>query len=218
MHQQFRSSVGSTILHHKFLSSTRLSSLHHRSFSSSSSSSSSPSQAQHVHYDTTSSYLRPIYPPAPTATSSHLSSSQSPEAALAETKSLLSSSSRILVLTGAGISTESSVPDYRSPGRPPHRPTSHQQFLKSFQARQRYWARSLAGYTRMVLAKPNLGHTAIARGQNLYNKVLGVITQNVDPLHERAGSKNVLHLHGTLDSVKCMSCGHTTPRDIFQER
>jgi len=85
-----------------------------------------------------------------------------PDELLREAKHLLRGCRNLLVLTGAGISTESGVADYRSPGRPPHRPTSHQQFMSSHLTRQRYWARSLQGYQTLAFAQPNGGHYALA--------------------------------------------------------
>jgi NAD-dependent deacetylase sirtuin 4 len=138
---------------------------------------------------------------------------------LEQARELLSNCRNLLVLTGAGISTDSGVADYRSPGRPPHRPTSHQQFMASHLTRQRYWARSLQGYETLANAAPNAGHFAIAHAEKQgAGTVKGVITQNVDHLHEAAGSSNVLHLHGTIENVRCMSCGAISSRAEYQKR
>ena len=127
---------------------------------------------------------------------------------------------RVFVAVAAAVatlqSTESGVPDYRSPGRPPHRPTSHQQFMSSHLTRQRYWARSLQGFDTLALSKPNGGHVALAYSARHGGPVKHVITQNVDNLHEEAGSPSVLHLHGTINSVRCMSCDAVSSRAEYQ--
>jgi len=137
---------------------------------------------------------------------------------LDDAKALLSGCRNVLVLTGAGISTESGVADYRSPGRPPHRPTSHQQFMASHLTRQRYWARSLLGFETLAGAEPNAGHLALAHCEKNGGAVKHIITQNVDLLHERAGSSDVLHLHGTIENMRCMGCGHISNRAAYQKR
>lgn len=129
---------------------------------------------------------------------------------------LLRSRTRILAITGAGISTESGVPDYRSPGRPPHRPTSHQQFMASHATRQRYWARSIRGFDTLAESMPNAGHYALAAAE-AHGRMVGIITQNVDALHEKAGSQSVLHLHGTVEHMRCMSCAAISSRKQFQD-
>ncbi len=115
---------------------------------------------------------------------------------------------RLAVLTGAGVSTASGIPDYRDDGgdwkRPP--PMQHQVFMASHAARQRYWARALVGFRTLQEARPNAAHTALARLEAL-DHVSGVITQNVDGLHQQAGSRRVIDLHGRADIVRCMSCG-----------
>ncbi|EDQ90654.1 uncharacterized protein MONBRDRAFT_15984 [Monosiga brevicollis MX1] len=123
----------------------------------------------------------------------------------------------VCVLTGAGISTDSGIPDYRSPGRPPHRPLQHLEFLGSHERQQRYWARSLYGYPRIRDTMPNVGHQAINELQRR-GLVGAIITQNVDGLHQRAGSQHVIDLHGRLDQVKCMNCHSITTRDELQSR
>ncbi|MEQ6890169.1 NAD-dependent protein deacetylase [Halomonas sp. CS7] len=115
---------------------------------------------------------------------------------------------RLAVLTGAGISTASGIPDYRDDQgdwkRPP--PMQHQAFMGSHAARQRYWARALIGFRTLQEATPNVAHAALARLEAL-GHVNGVITQNVDGLHQRAGSRRVIDLHGRADRVRCMGCG-----------
>jgi len=112
----------------------------------------------------------------------------------------------IAVLTGAGISTDSGIPDYRGKGTTPKQhPMTFDSFMGSFAAQQRYWARSYVGWSRIHLAKPNAGHFALALAEKM-GDVAGIITQNVDGLHQVAGSKNVFELHGRLDQVRCMQC------------
>ncbi|MBK4346887.1 Sir2 family NAD-dependent protein deacetylase [Lacisediminihabitans changchengi] len=122
----------------------------------------------------------------------------------------------IAVLTGAGVSTDSGIPDYRGEGAPPRNPMTFQQFLSDAAYRQRYWAGSHLGWRRFDGARPNDGHRTIAAMENA-GLVNGVITQNVDGLHLRAGSQRVVDLHGTMDRVRCLTCGQTFARaDIAQ--
>lgn len=125
---------------------------------------------------------------------------------------------RFTVLTGAGISTESGIPDYRSP-RPGPRPApmQHDTFVRDADARRRYWARSAAGYPRVASAKPNAAHRALAELEDA-GLVTGIITQNVDGLHQRAGSRRVVELHGALCRVRCLACGDVVSRDDVQDR
>jgi len=111
----------------------------------------------------------------------------------------------ILALTGAGISTDSGIPDYRGQGRVARHPMTFDAFMGSQEARVRYWARSFVGWSRINEAAPNEGHFALAEAENLGN-VSQIITQNVDGLHQRAGAKRVIDLHGRLDRVRCMQC------------
>lgn len=120
----------------------------------------------------------------------------------------------VFALTGAGMSTDSGIPDYRGPGSPPRNPMTYQQFIGSERARARYWARSYVGWSRFDKAKPNAGHFALA---SLQSRLTGVVTQNVDGLHEEAGSANVVDLHGRLDRVVCLECGTTFDRDVVQQ-
>lgn len=114
----------------------------------------------------------------------------------------------VLVLSGAGISTESGIPDYRGEGGSlsRHTPMTYQDFTGGAQARRRYWARSHLGWRTFRRARPNAGHRAVAAfGRS--GLLSGVITQNVDGLHQAAGSEDVVELHGGLDRVVCLSCG-----------
>ena len=119
----------------------------------------------------------------------------------------------LVVLTGAGLSTDSGIPDYRGPGRRVRQPMTIQEFLAHATARQRYWARSHLGWARMGAAGPNAGHHALAR---IDPELL--ITQNVDGLHEAAGSRRVVALHGRVAEVVCLDCGDVTARTALQER
>lgn len=115
------------------------------------------------------------------------------------------------VLTGAGISTDSGIPDYRSPESPKRKPMTIDKFKESENYYRRYWMGSFYGYTHMQDVKPNPGHYALADMEK-HRFVNGILTQNVDPLHERAGSKNVVHLHGNLSRVRCLRHGHVFKR------
>lgn len=126
---------------------------------------------------------------------------------------------RLLVLTGAGCSTDSGIPDYRNAsGEWKHqRPVQFQDFLSSESVRQRYWARSLVGWPRFSLARPNPAHSSLARLETA-GMVRHLVTQNVDGLHQRAGSRRVLDLHGRLDTVECLSCHERSSRESLQQR
>lgn len=117
----------------------------------------------------------------------------------------------VLVLSGAGLSTESGIPDYRGEGGSlrKHTPMTYDEFTTSQAGRQRYWARSHVGWRTIARAHPNAGHHAVTR---LSAKLSGVITQNVDGLHQAAGSSDVVELHGGLDRVICLDCGLLSPR------
>ena len=124
---------------------------------------------------------------------------------------------RLFVLTGAGCSTPSGIPDYRdTEGKWKRSPPMHlPEFLSSEHARQRYWARSMAGWRSFHAAKPNGVHRSIARLEaSGHCKTL--VTQNVDGLHQRAGSQEVIDLHGRLDQVLCLDCGHRESREHVQ--
>jgi NAD-dependent SIR2 family protein deacetylase len=124
---------------------------------------------------------------------------------------------RVVVLTGAGLSTDSGIPDYRGPGSPPRTPMTIAEFRSGPAARQRYWARSHLGWSRMRTAEPNGGHHALARLQAA-GVVTTIITQNVDGLHQAAGSDPVVDLHGRLDTVVCLDCGARSARAALQRR
>jgi NAD-dependent SIR2 family protein deacetylase len=119
----------------------------------------------------------------------------------------------VLVLSGAGISTESGIPDYRGEGGSlsRHTPMTYQDFTAAAQARRRYWARSHLGWRTFGGACPNAGHRAVA-AFGRHGLLSGVVTQNVDGLHQAAGSEDVVELHGTLARVVCLSCGTYSPR------
>jgi NAD-dependent SIR2 family protein deacetylase len=124
---------------------------------------------------------------------------------------------RIAVLTGAGVSTDSGIPDYRGTGAPARTPMRFQTFLTDPRARQRYWAGSHLGWRYFAAAGPNIGHTALAELE-LAGIVNGVITQNVDGLHLQAGSRHVVDVHGSMDRVFCLSCGQQFAREDIAER
>jgi NAD-dependent SIR2 family protein deacetylase len=125
---------------------------------------------------------------------------------------------RLFVLTGAGVSTGSGIPDYRdAAGRWKRRPpVSHQDFVASAATRRRYWARSLLGWPLMARAHPNPAHTALARLE-AGGRVWRLVTQNVDGLHQRAGSARVLELHGSIHRVACLDCGAAAARAAVQD-
>jgi NAD-dependent SIR2 family protein deacetylase len=120
----------------------------------------------------------------------------------------------VFVLTGAGLSTDSGIPDYRGEGRVARHPMTYDVFMGSFEARQRYWARSYVGWSRIALAQPNPGHFALAKAQQA-GRVNSLITQNVDGLHSEAGSSDVIDLHGRLDRVICLGCKDVISRSTM---
>jgi len=125
----------------------------------------------------------------------------------------------VLVLSGAGLSTESGIPDYRGPTGLALRatPMTYQTFTGSAAARRRYWARSHLGWRRIARAAPNDGHRAVAElGRR--GLLTGIITQNVDGLHQAAGATGVTELHGSLHRVICLSCGQRTSRVDLERR
>ncbi len=124
---------------------------------------------------------------------------------------------RLLVLTGAGCSTASGIPDYRDPaGEWKHaRPVQYADFMARHSVRQRYWARSLVGWPRMAVAEPNRAHRALTDLQR-HGRVERLVTQNVDGLHQRAGARDVIDLHGRIDAVVCMACRHRRSRADWQ--
>lgn len=124
---------------------------------------------------------------------------------------------RVAVLTGAGVSTDSGIPDYRGEGAPVRKPMTFQSFLSDLEYRKRYWAGSHLGWRRFDGAQPNRGHAALA-ALELSGAVNGVITQNVDGLHLRAGSLRVVELHGAMDRVLCLNCGQAFARSDIAAR
>lgn len=126
---------------------------------------------------------------------------------------------RWLVLTGAGMSTASGIPDYRDADGAWKRqqPMTGQAFRASPARRQRYWAGSFSGWPRVAAAEPNAAHRALA-ALEAAGRVTGVVTQNVDRLHQRAGSTRVVDLHGRLDRLICLDCGGRFSRAAFQRR
>jgi NAD-dependent SIR2 family protein deacetylase len=146
------------------------------------------------------------------------SSASSSEERIEELGKFLDSSSYLLSITGAGISTDSGIPDYRGPNgsyRKGHKPITHSEFLHQEESRQRYWARSMIGFSRLSLAKPNLAHLSLVELEKR-GKLRNIITQNVDRLHQKAGSKSVVDLHGRIDEVICLSCSATVSRHDIQ--
>lgn len=126
---------------------------------------------------------------------------------------------KFLVLTGAGISTPSGIPDYRdSDGvRRGRQPMMYQEFLSAPESRRRYWARAMLGWPRVRQARPNAAHEALATLQQR-GRISDLITQNVDTLHDQAGSHDVIELHGSLHRVLCLDCGQRSPRDEIQRQ
>jgi NAD-dependent deacetylase len=124
-----------------------------------------------------------------------------------------------IAFTGAGISTESGIPDFRSPGGvwSKHRPVMYDEFLASREARVRYWQMRVQLYREFAEAKPNNGHKAIAKLEEM-GKIAAVITQNIDGLHQDAGSRRVIELHGTARVVACIRCGKEWPPNEIAAR
>lgn len=123
---------------------------------------------------------------------------------------------RTAVLTGAGISTDSGIPDYRGPGSAPRTPMTFQEFMGGAAMRSHYWARNQYGWRRLADARPNGGHAALARLEQA-GAVTGVVTQNIDRLHQAAGSLNVVDLHGRYTQVGCTGCGTRIPRAVLSD-
>ena len=121
-----------------------------------------------------------------------------------------------VALTGAGMSTDSGIPDYRGPTSVRATPMQFGEFTGSVEARRRYWARSYQGWRRIGQARPNAGHQALAALEGF--DLLGVVTQNVDGLHRAAGSRNVVDLHGNIAAVVCLDCGDRSSRAEVQRR
>ncbi|MEE2568550.1 NAD-dependent protein deacetylase [Pseudarthrobacter sp. J64] len=148
---------------------------------------------------------QPARPPAPVEASAL--------AVLEDIRSLLSGK-RFAMLTGAGLSTDSGIPDYRGPDSAPRSPMTYQQFVGDPANRQRYWARNHIGWSHLRHADPNEGHRAVAQLEQR-GLLTGLITQNVDRLHEDAGSINVVDLHGRYDQVVCLDCRRTYSRQML---
>jgi NAD-dependent SIR2 family protein deacetylase len=131
---------------------------------------------------------------------------------------LVSAAGSVFALSGAGCSTGSGIPDYRDGNGEwkRSRPVLFQDFVRSVGVRRRYWARSMVGWARVGRAQPNAAHLALAAMERA-GRVRNVVTQNVDGLHQRAGSRRVIDLHGRLDRVECLGCGVSLPRDGFQQ-
>ena len=132
------------------------------------------------------------------------------------------SSSRLFVLTGAGVSTESGIKDYRSEGvglyaTSDQRPTNYSDFLQSASVRQRYWARNTTAWPVFFSFKPNITHKFLATLEHR-DRLHWLVTQNVDSLHHKSGSRRLTELHGTVASVICLSCHFMMPRDELQEK
>jgi NAD-dependent SIR2 family protein deacetylase len=136
----------------------------------------------------------------------------------AELRALLEAGAAV-VLSGAGLSTESGIPDYRGPtgAARRHTPMTYQTFVADPAARHRYWARSFLGWRQIARAKPNAGHAAVARWAR-DGLLGGVVTQNVDGLHQAAGTPDVIELHGGLDRTVCLNCGDLAPRGDLDRR
>jgi NAD+-dependent protein deacetylase sirtuin 4 len=161
--------------------------------------------------------LPSVAPPAPPATLEDLRS----------VVSLLSASGPVLSVSGAGLSTASGLPDYRSPGRhsslaaaaaAERARVTHSAFVASAAVRRRYWARSFTGYPRVLRAVPNAAHRALAYLHSDAEADPLAITQNVDGLSQVAGLHGVIELHGTLHVARCLLCGHREPRGELQGR
>jgi NAD-dependent deacetylase sirtuin 4 len=132
----------------------------------------------------------------------------------------ISDKKQLLVITGAGCSTESGIPDYRGPNgsySKGHKPVQYGDFVKNYTTRQRYWARNMLGWHFFKSLQPNRAHAALSELEKM-NKLNYLITQNVDNLHQKAGNTKVLELHGTNYRVVCISCSATEPRASYQER
>jgi NAD-dependent SIR2 family protein deacetylase len=124
---------------------------------------------------------------------------------------------RVVVLTGAGMSTDSGIPDYRGAGAPKRNPMTFDQFKESGDYRKRYWAGSHLGWSMFDAAKPNRGHRILAELE-ARGIVTGVVTQNVDGLHARAGTRRLVDLHGSMDRVLCLNCGQAFARASIADR
>ncbi|XP_069850907.1 NAD-dependent protein lipoamidase sirtuin-4, mitochondrial isoform X1 [Dipodomys merriami] len=139
-----------------------------------------------------------------------------------ELQRFITLSKKLLVMTGAGISTESGIPDYRSEkvglyARTDRRPIQHVDFVRSAPIRQRYWARNFVGWPQFSAHQPNPAHWALSNWEKR-GKLHWLVTQNVDALHTKAGNQRLTELHGCMHRVLCLNCGEQTPRGLLQER
>ena len=126
----------------------------------------------------------------------------------------------VVCLTGAGVSTDSGIPDYRGVNgsyKKGHKPMIHQDFMRKLSSRKRYWARSLGGWKTFSCSRPNQTHFALSQLESS-GYIQYLITQNVDRLHQSAGSLKVCDLHGRNDRVKCQKCHLSTTRRLFQSQ
>lgn len=170
-----------------------------------------------------SSYAQSSWPYAPVASSAYVPPHSPVDASAIEAlaSALASAAPRILVLTGAGLSTESGIPDYRSAhvglyarrGTPP---IQHRDFVHHAAARRRYWARNFVGWPRWSGTQPNAAHYWLSQWQAQGRLAEGIVTQNVDQLHFKAGSSGVIEMHGTNSTVVCLNCCFRLPRFTFQ--
>ncbi|KAF7664355.1 hypothetical protein LDENG_00180070 [Lucifuga dentata] len=141
---------------------------------------------------------------------------------LEQLQAFVSRATRLLVVTGAGLSTESGIPDYRSEGvglyaRTDRRPMQHAEFVRSARSRQRYWARNFVGWPQFSSREPNSAHRTLQRWEE-EGKMHWLVTQNVDALHSKAGQKRLTELHGCAHRVMCLGCGAISPREELQRR
>ena len=139
---------------------------------------------------------------------------------VADARRLLAGVSNAVVLTGAGVSTDSGVPDYRGPNSMRATPMMYSEFVGHELARRRYWARNYQGWASMSTVEPNTAHRAIAKWEHAGKPcpMVGLITQNVDGLHETAGSRRLVTLHGRAADVRCLGCGRVSSRAALQHR
>ncbi|MFC4244697.1 Sir2 family NAD-dependent protein deacetylase [Gryllotalpicola reticulitermitis] len=150
-------------------------------------------------------------------TAGHVADPALVDGALLERALAALSGRTVTAVTGAGVSTDSGIPDYRGAGAPKRNPMTIEQFLSSSRSQKRYWAGSHLGYGAFNAAMPNAGHLALA-GLEAAGVVNGVVTQNVDGLHVRAGSRRVVPLHGSMDRVICVRCGQVFARPEIAAR
>ncbi|PCO04901.1 NAD-dependent deacetylase [Microbulbifer flavimaris] len=142
-----------------------------------------------------------------------------PEEAAAQLAEFIAQNPRLMVLTGAGVSTDSGIPDYRDEDGAWKRkqPVQHQDFMGSLDTRRRYWGRSLIGWPVIRHSKPNPAHHHLAELERRESTEL-LVTQNVDRLHQRAGSQRVVDLHGRADQIRCMACDYRCDRQLVHDQ